>query len=104
MFDKPVNMHRGEIMTGLVRDFVRHDPSRGFAGGCYVELNSMGLPTTAAFLEPGWWGRDFVSVIEQCSHMAGMLLSGEDMPQPGNRVTLTDELDAFRRAGGQHPL
>ncbi len=95
VFDKPVNMHRGEIMTGLVRDFVRHDPARGFAGGYYVELNSMGLPTTAAFLEPGWWGRDFVSVIEQYSHMAGMLLSGEDMPQPGNRVTLTDELDAF---------
>lgn len=95
VFDKPVNMHRGEIMTGMVDDFVRHDPARGFAGGYYVELNSMGLPTTAAFLDPGWWGRDFAGVIEQYAHMAGMLLSGEDMPQAGNRITLTDEMDVF---------
>jgi choline dehydrogenase-like flavoprotein len=95
VFDKPVNMHRGEIMTGLIKDFARHDPSRGFAGGYYVELNSMGLPTTAALMEPGWWGRDFVSVIEQYANMAGIFMTGEDMPQADNRVTLTDELDEF---------
>ncbi|GLK86475.1 GMC family oxidoreductase [Ancylobacter defluvii] len=95
IFDKPVYMHRGEIMGGMIDDFVRHDPARGFAGGYYIEMNSMGLPTTAAFLDPGWWGRDFVSVIEQYRNMAGIFMSGEDMPQPGNRVTLGDELDAF---------
>jgi choline dehydrogenase-like flavoprotein len=95
VFDKPVNMHRGELMGGFIDDFSRHDPSRGFAGGYYIELNSMGLPTTAAFMEPGWWGRDFVSVIEQYRNMAGIFMTGEDMPQAGNRVTLTDELDAF---------
>lgn len=95
VFDKPVNMHRGEIMTGLIDDFVRHDPERGFAGGYLIELNSMGLPTTAAFLDPGWWGRDFVSVIEQYRNMAGIFMTGEDMPQADNRVTLTDELDAY---------
>ncbi|MCB4769311.1 GMC family oxidoreductase [Ancylobacter sp. Lp-2] len=95
IFDKPVHMHRGEIMAGMIDDFVRHDPARGFAAGYYIEMNSMGLPTTAAFLEPGWWGRDFVSVIEQYRNMAGIFMSGEDMPQPGNRITLTDELDAF---------
>ena len=95
VFDKPVNMHRGELMTGLITDFSRHDAGRGFAGGYYIELNSMGLPATAAFLDPGWWGRDFTSVIEQYANMAGIFMSGEDMPQPGNRVTLTDEMDAF---------
>ncbi|MBS7538951.1 GMC family oxidoreductase [Ancylobacter lacus] len=95
LFDKPVNMHRGELMAGLVTDYVRHDPSRGFAGGYLIELNSMGLPTTAAFLDPGWWGRDFVSVIEQYRNMAGIFMTGEDMPQADNRVTLTDELDAY---------
>jgi choline dehydrogenase-like flavoprotein len=95
IFDKPVNMHRGELMGGLVADFAGHDPSRGFAGGYYIELNSMGLPSTAAFLNPGWWGKDFTSVIEQYAHMAGIFMTGEDMPQPSNRVTLTDELDAF---------
>lgn len=71
IFDKPVNMHRGELMGGLITDLAAHDPGRGFAGGYYVELNSMGLPTTAAFLDPGWWGRDFASVIEQYANMAG---------------------------------
>ncbi len=96
IFDQPVNMHRGEIMAGVVKDFVAHDPKRGFAGGYYIELNAMGLPVTAACLDPGWWGRDFASVMEQYSKMAGMFMTGEDMPQPDNRVTLSaTETDAF---------
>jgi choline dehydrogenase-like flavoprotein len=95
VFEKPVNMHRGELMGGLVADFAQHDASRGFAGGYYIELNAMGLPTTAALLEPGWWGRDFANVIEQYANMAGIFMTGEDMPQPGNRVTLGEELDKF---------
>jgi len=58
-----VHMHRGEIMAGLVADFAPHDPARGFNGGYYIELNSMGLPTLAMLMEPGWWGRDFASVM-----------------------------------------
>ncbi|MDE8344751.1 MAG: GMC family oxidoreductase [Acidocella sp.] len=96
IFPHPVNMHRGELMGGLIADFSRHDPSRGFAGGYYIELNAMGLPTTAAFLNPGWWGRDFADVIAQYANMAGIFMTGEDMPQPGNRVTLSEtETDAF---------
>lgn len=96
IFEKPVNMHRGELMGGLVADFAGHDAARGFAGGYYVELNAMGLPTTAAFMDPGWWGQDFANVIEQYAHMAGIFMTGEDMPQADNRVTLNEgELDAF---------
>lgn len=96
VFDRPVNMHRGELMTGLIADFAQHDPARGFVGGYLIELNSMGLPTTAAFLDPGWWGRDFTGVIEQYANMAGLFMTGEDMPQPDNRVTLSaHEQDAF---------
>jgi choline dehydrogenase-like flavoprotein len=95
IFDHPVRMYRGELMGGLAADFAAHDPARGFAGGYYIELNAMGLPSTAAFLDPGWWGRDFASVIEQYAHMAGIFMTGEDMPQPTNRVTLTSELDQF---------
>jgi choline dehydrogenase-like flavoprotein len=96
VFDQPVNMYRGELMGGLVADFAGHDPARGFAGGYYVELNAMGLPTTAAFMDPGWWGRDFASVIESYQNMAGLFMTGEDMPQPGNRITLSaKETDEF---------
>jgi choline dehydrogenase-like flavoprotein len=95
VFDKPVNMHRGELMAGLVADYAPHDAARGFAGGYYIELNAMGLPSAAAFLEPGWWGRDFAGVMEKYDHIAGLFMTGEDMPQPGNRVTLTAERDRF---------
>jgi choline dehydrogenase-like flavoprotein len=95
VFDKPVNMHRGELMGGLIEDFAQHDPKRGFAGGYYIELNAMGLPSTAAFLDPGWWGRDFAGVMEKYANIAGIFMTGEDMPQPSNRVTLTSERDRF---------
>ena len=96
IFERPVNMHRGEVMGGLITDMAAHRPDRGFVGGYYIELNSMGLPTTAAFLDPGWWGHDFADVIEQYANMAGIFMTGEDMPQPGNRVTLRDdETDPF---------
>lgn len=96
IFDQPVHMYRGELMAGLVGDFAGHDPARGFAGGYYLELNSMGLPYTAALLDPGWWGRDFASVIERYRNIAGLFMTGEDMPQASNRVTLrTDETDRF---------
>ncbi len=95
VFDKPVHMYRGELMGGLIADYARHDPARGFAGGYYIELNAMGLPTTAAFLDTGWWGRDFAQVMEQYANMAGIFMTGEDMPQPGNRVTLGTDLDSY---------
>ena len=96
IFDEPVHMHRGEIMAGLVADFAPHDPARGFNGGYYIELNSMGLPTLAMLMEPGWWGRDFASVMERYAHIAGLYMTGEDMPYADNRITLrSDETDRF---------
>jgi choline dehydrogenase-like flavoprotein len=55
----------------------------------------MGLPSAAAFFEPGWWGRDFAGVMEQYENIAGLFMTGEDMPQPGNRVTLGADVDRF---------
>jgi len=50
----------------------------------------------AAFLEPGAWGRDFTSAMDQYDNMAGMWLVGEDMPRADNRITLhASEKDQF---------
>jgi choline dehydrogenase-like flavoprotein len=91
-FDKPVNMHRGETMAGIVTDASRNDPDRGFVGGYYMQLLGLGLPFYAAFLDPGAWGRDFADAMEAYAHTAGMWLVGEDMPQESNRVTLNTEV------------
>jgi choline dehydrogenase-like flavoprotein len=92
IFDKPVHMHRGETMAGIVTDESENKPDRGFVGGYYMELLSLGVPFLAAFLNPGAWGRDFAEIMEHYDHMAGMWLVGEDMPQESNRVTLNRDV------------
>ena len=87
-FEKPVNMHRGETMAGLIADESRHDPSRGFVGGYYLETISLGVPFLAAFGDPGTWGPGFTSILDGYANTAGLWVIGEDMPQETNRITL----------------
>ena len=64
VFDKPVHMYRGTTMAGIVRDEARLDPKRGFVGGYEFETLSLGLPFMAAFLDPGAWGREFTTALD----------------------------------------
>ncbi|MCE8457056.1 GMC family oxidoreductase, partial [Rhodovulum sulfidophilum] len=91
-FEQPVRMWRGTTMAGIIRDEVRHDPSRGFVGGYEFETISLGLPFMAAFLDPGGWGREFTSALDAYETMAGMWIVGEDMPQETNRITLNHDV------------
>lgn len=87
-FERPVHMYRGTTMAGIVRDEARNDLSRGFVGGYEMETLSLGIPFYAAFLNPGSWGRDLTSAIDDYASTAGLWIVGEDMPQETNRVTL----------------
>ncbi|MGO1568836.1 MAG: GMC family oxidoreductase N-terminal domain-containing protein, partial [Brachybacterium sp.] len=58
-FDKPVRMYRGETMAGNISDESVHNPTRGFAGGYYIQTISLGPAFMASFVEPGAWGPDF---------------------------------------------
>lgn len=91
-FADPVRMYRGETMAGLIADEAKHDPSRGFVGGFYLETLSLGPAFLASFIEPGEWGRSFTAKMEQYANTAGMWIVGEDMPQATNRVTLDPEV------------
>ena len=96
LFDKPVNMHRGTTMAGIIMDEAKYDPKRGFVGGYELETLSLGVPFMAAFLDPGAWGREFTTALDSYDHMAGMWIVGEDMPQEKNGVTLhATEKDQF---------
>jgi choline dehydrogenase-like flavoprotein len=55
-----------------------------------METVSLGPSFMAAFFNPGAWGREFTSVMDQYVNMAGMWIVGEDMPQESNRITLND--------------
>jgi choline dehydrogenase-like flavoprotein len=88
IFDRPVRMHRGTTMAGIIQDEAGNDPKRGFVGGYHMETISLGLPFLTSFLNPGAWGREFTRNVDMYDHMAGMWLVGEDMPQTNNRITL----------------
>jgi len=88
VFDKPVHMYRGINTAGTVFDEQGHDPKRGFAGGYLIEALSLGLPFVSLLAQPGGWGRDYAWLMEQYERMAGVLLNGEDLPRPQNRVSL----------------
>ncbi|KAA9106066.1 GMC family oxidoreductase [Microbacterium rhizomatis] len=92
-FDQPVNFHRGESMAGIIADESRHDPNRAFAGGYYLELIALAPIAFARFAQPHGWGREFAEMMEQYSHTAGIWISGEDMSQPTNRITLGGRVD-----------
>ncbi len=92
VFEQPVRMYRGETMAGHIEDEAPNAPERGFVGGYYLQLLSLGVPFMAAFMDPGGWGPDFASAMESYENMAGMWLVGEDMPQAGNRVTLNHDV------------
>ena len=87
-FDKPVHMYRGETMAGNISDESVHDPSRGFAGGYYIQTISLGPAFMASFVEPGAWGPSFTRLLDAYENTAGCWLVGEDMPQESNAVTL----------------
>jgi choline dehydrogenase-like flavoprotein len=87
-FDEPVRMWRGETMAGVIADECGNDPDRGFAGGYFFETLALGPSFLAAFVEPGSWGPDFTEIMDAYAHTAGLWITGEDMPQESNRVTL----------------
>ena len=89
VFDKPVSMWRGAVLAGVVEDENVFNPKRGFVGGYHLELCALDLPTLPLVGLRYGWGRDFASIIDNYRNMAGLLINGEDMPRPGNRITLS---------------
>jgi choline dehydrogenase-like flavoprotein len=87
-FEKPVHMYRGISVPGTVFDEARHDPGRGFAGGYLMEAVSLGPASLSMLLSPDAWGQDLAALMANYDRLAGVLLNGEDLPRPGNRVTL----------------
>ena len=87
-FDQPVNMHRGVVVAGWIRDEAGNDPARGFVGGYYSTVCALGLPFYAAFLNPKGWGRDNASWIEAYGHISSIALLGEDMAIETNQLSL----------------
>ncbi len=99
LFPKPVHAYKGMTMMGIIDEFADHRPQdRPYVGGFHLETIMLGPAFTAVFVSPGpatstadrraLWGKPLVEMMEAYTHLAGLWIVGEDMPQPDNRVTL----------------
>lgn len=83
-----VNMFKGTQCAGVIRDEVRHDPSRGFSAGFQFHTVGLDPEQIAKTLVDNGWGRDYAETMLNYRNLAGLIITGEDPPQLDNRITL----------------
>ena len=94
-FDEPTRPFKG-IPGGLISEDTHRPADADFAGG-YL-LQSIGvMPVTYATQLArgrGLWGDALVDHLRGYNHVAGINILGDCLPHDGNRIELSDELDA----------
>lgn len=91
-----VNWYKGTTCAGVIRDEVKHDPSRGFVGGFQYHLLALGPEYIATNLIPNGWGKEYAELMLDYNKLSGVIITGEDPPQASNRITLhATEKDQF---------
>ncbi len=98
--DQPLGSHMGYVGALLSQEFAETDVARGFVNGFNFNCIASGHAGSQAigFMTPqrAPWGRDHHGWFRRhFGHGLGVFAIGDDLPQPGNRVTLSDsERDA----------
>jgi choline dehydrogenase-like flavoprotein len=95
-FDAEMRMNRGYPSSLISEDMMRPGEA-GCAGGYLIQ--SLGvLPVTLATglaRGAGMWGERLQTILRGYNRMAGIGINGECLPHADNRLTLSDEVDAF---------
>lgn len=95
-FEREMRSHRGYPSSLLTEDF-RRPPDADFAGGYLIQ--SLGVMPSAWAVNlvrgSGLWGPPLVEAIEGYRFMAGVGINAECLPAEGNRIELSNEVDAF---------
>lgn len=95
-FDAEMRMNRGYPSSLITEDLLRPDDA-DFVGGYLIQ--SLGvLPVNLASVlarGAGLWGERLQSLLRNYNRMGGIGINGDCLPHPDNRLTLSDENDAF---------
>ena len=88
--------HRGYPSSLITEDTVRPTDA-DFAGGYLIQsLGVMPLTlATSMARSAGLWGKALVDAVDNYRFMAGVGINAECLPAEGNRLELSDELDAY---------
>src|SRR5687767_14563352 len=95
-FDRPVDGFVTPPVGVMTRDPYPSDPGRGFVRGylfnTYAQFPINFAQSNAA--DPEMCGEALVEVLDEYAHWGLLAALGEVLPDPDNRVTLADEVDA----------
>ena len=93
-FEREMRPHKGFPASLITEDMIRPGDA-DFVGGYLVQ--SLGIvPATWAQQVArgrGTWGQEMVDYLHRYNHVAGIGINGDCLPQPGNRLELSDEVD-----------
>ena len=94
VFDELIRPTRG-VPGGLISEDMHRPRDVDFAGGYLVQSIGVMPVTYAGQLARSekLWGPALVEHMRRFNHVAGINILGECLPHPGNRLTLSDELD-----------
>ena len=95
-FDADMRMNRG-YPSSLISEDMRAPADADFAGGYLIQSLGVQPLTLANTLArgAGLWGHALTSPLRDYNHLAGIGINGDCLPAQGNRLTLSDEVDAF---------
>ncbi len=97
-FDRPLDSFVTPPVGVFTRDAYRSDPERrGFARGWLFNTYAqfpINFAHSLADGNPDLWGADLMDVLDDYAQWGLIAGLGEVLPDPDNRVTLADELDA----------
>lgn len=100
-FEADMAMNRGYPSSLITEDFVRPDDA-SFVGGYLIQSLGVQPVTLANTLArgAGMWGAALARTLASYRRLAGIGINGECLPRACNRLTLSDEQDAYghRRA------
>jgi choline dehydrogenase-like flavoprotein len=94
LFDDLVRPTRG-VPGGAISEDMHRPKDADFAGGYLVQSLGVMPVTYVAQLARAekLWGRALVEHMARFNHVAGVNILGECLPNPDNRLTLSDEVD-----------
>jgi choline dehydrogenase-like flavoprotein len=93
-FDQEIRMYKAPPPEVSTEQFYETDPSKPYKRGFSIQTVSP-LPITWAehVMAQGYWGAEFRNYMSDYVHWACFGALCEFLPQPDNRVTLSDEKD-----------
>ncbi len=101
--EEEIRWYKGPPSMACTEHWNYHDEGKDFFGG-YAYMSQGPLPiewSRSLSSGRGLWGEELRVAMSNYIHQAGLKIVGEVLPREENRVTLAEDKDEYRLAGGE---